>query len=932
MANNKVLYLLDAYALIFRAYFAFGKRPLVNSKGLNVSAIQGFTNTLHDLITQEKPTHIAVVFDHKSPTFRKQEYDFYKANRQETPEDIKLAEPYIRKIIKGFNVPILETPGYEADDVIGTLAKRAAQDGFDVYMVTPDKDFGQLVAHNIFIYKPSYQKKPKELIGIKEVLEKWNIARVDQVIDVLGLMGDAVDNIPGIKGVGQKTAAKLLKKYDTVEGIIANIDKLSGRLKEKVQAGVEDAIISKKLATIVIDVPVDYQPETFKVEPINKEVLSNIFADLEFRTLGKRILGDDYQVNNTGHTAKRGQLNLFDQVNTINAALMPTDVAKGRSAENTQHKYLLVNTSAARADLLNDLLTQTLVCFDTETTSIDANNAELVGLAFAYEKNNAFYVPIPANKSEAQTIVNEFLPFFNNEKIAKLGQNIKYDMLVLKWYGVTIKGILHDTMLAHYLIEPDLKHNLNYLSETYLHYSPIPIERLIGKKGKSQKNMRDIAPERVVEYAGEDADITLQLHHHFIPSIKENLNKLYSEVEMPLVPVLTDMEYEGINLDVDFLSNFSGELREELLHIEDNIYQAAGIKFNINSTQQLGDVLFNKLGIPYKGKKTKTGRYSTNEAVLSELASEHAIINDLLTFREISKLRNTYVDALPQLINTKTGRIHTTFNQAVAATGRLSSANPNLQNIPIRTERGREMRKAFIPRSSEYTLLAADYSQIELRLMAEMSQDENMLLAFTNGLDIHRATAARVYGVAFEEVDSTMRRNAKMVNFGIIYGISAHGLAQRLGIARGEASNIIKQYFAQYPQVKTYMDTAIDKAKKTGYAETLLGRRRYLKDITSKNYTVRQFAERNAINTPIQGSAADMIKLAMIKIHQQMKAANMQSRMLLQVHDELIFDAHLSELEALQTLVVEGMKNALPSLSVPIEVGMGTGVNWLEAH
>lgn len=944
--SQHTLYLLDAFALIYRAYFAFGARPMTNSKGLNVSAILGFTNTLYDLIIKEKPTHIAVVFDSKGPTLRSQEFDFYKAHREEIPEDIVASIPYIQSIVEAFNIPLLQADGYEADDIIGTIAKHAEKDDYTVYMVTPDKDFGQLVSENIFIYKPSYQQKPMEILGVPEVLKRWDIERVEQVIDLLGLMGDQSDNIPGIKGVGEKTAVALLKQFGTLENILANAHQIKGKTAEKVQQGKEMAIISKKLATIITDVPIPYEPEKYIMEEIDRPKLAAIFADLEFRTLGKRILGEAYEVNPTTaattqqpETKPTEQLNLFATntqapANQMQAELLENKPSQsGNNIYNTPHQYHLAETPEQQEALLQLLMQQKMVCIDTETTGIDPNNSELVGLSFSFEPHTGYYVPVPENQENARQLLAKFKPFYENEHIAKVAQNLKYDALMLKWYGVELHGELHDTMVAHYLIEPDMRHNLTLLAETYLHYTPVPIEDLIGKKGKNQLSMRQVAWNKITEYAAEDADITLQLHQKFTPVLaKSNLQNLYAQVEMPLVSALAAMEFEGVAIDVPFLKKYSGEVVEELSRIKQEVFTLAGAEFNLDSPRQLGNILFDKLKIPYVGKKTATGQYSTDEETLQSLANNHPIALLLLDYRELSKLRSTYIDALPQLVNPKTSRVHTTYNQTVASTGRLSSTAPNLQNIPIRTERGKEMRRAFIPRNAQYTLLSADYSQIELRLMAHMSADAAMLQAFADGLDIHRATAARVYGVPLNQVDSEMRRKAKMVNFGIIYGITSFGLAQRLGITRTEAGSIIEEYFKQYPGVKHYMDAAIEKARSQGYAETLLGRRRYLKDITSQNRTVRSFAERNAINTPLQGTAADMIKVAMINIHRRLQKENLQSKMLLQVHDELVFDAYLPETATLKTLVEQEMKNALPNLKVPIEVESGIGQNWLEAH
>lgn len=940
MSSEKKLFLLDGFALIFRAYYAYIKNPLLNSKRMNVSAIYGYTNALVDLLTTEKPTHIALVLDAPGPTQRAQEFEFYKANREETPEDIKLSIPYIVKVTEAFNIPILLKEGYEADDIIGTIAKKAETEGFTTYMVTPDKDFGQLVSDKIFMYKPGRKGKPREVMGVPEILERWQIENPEQVIDILGLMGDAVDNIPGIVGVGEKTAIKLLKQFGSIENMLENTDQIKGKLREKVEASRENAIISKKLATIILDVPLEYSLEACILEEPNRKALEEVFTELEFRSIGKRILGDDFSVNKTTPSKKAkkaaatGQMDLFAPPNELHSELMSAvnEEDGGKNIENTKHDYQLIDTPQKRKELIKSLNKQKEVCFDTETTGLNANNCELVGISFSYRIGEGFYVPIPENQDEAKAIVSEFAKFFENKKIAKIGQNLKYDFLVLKWYGIEVNGEIKDTMLQHYLIEPDMRHNLNYLSETYLNYTPVAIEDLIGKKGKKQGNMRDVEVEKVKEYASEDADISLQLYKQFDAVLEKNkFQDLYKKVEAPLVNVLTEIEYNGVKVDVDFLNKYSIELESEITGLTNKIYDQSGEEFNIGSPKQLGEVLFEKMEIEYKGKKTKTGQYSTAEDTLQKLKEGNPIIENILEYRTLNKLKSTYVDAIPKLVNPRTNRIHSSFNQAVAATGRLSSSDPNLQNIPIRTERGKEVRKAFIPRDDKYTLLAADYSQIELRIIADLSKDKAMINAFKEGLDIHTATASKVYGIAMDKVDSDMRRKAKMVNFGIIYGISPFGLAQRLGVKRGEAKELIDTYFEQYPKIKEYMDSSIVKAQETGYAETILGRRRYLKDIKSKNHTVRSFAERNAINAPIQGSAADMIKVAMINVFEEMKKKKMESKMILQVHDELLFDARIDELDELQKLVEKNMVNAV-KMSVPIEVGMGTGNNWLEAH
>lgn len=929
--QQRNLYLLDAFALIYRSFFAFGKTPLVNSKGMNVSAISGFISTILDLVKNEPITHLAIAFDHREGSWRDKVFEEYKAHREAMPEDLRQSLPYIRDIIAGMNIPLLEVAGYEADDIIGTLAKRAAQDGFSVYMVTSDKDYGQLVSDNIFIYKPPYLKNPKEIMGVPEVLRKWDIENIDQVVDMLGLMGDSSDNIPGIKGVGEKTAQALLKQFGSIENLLDNIDQLQGKVREKVEAGKDSAILSKQLATISCDVPIVYQPEEYALSPVNREILAPIFAELEFRTLAKRMFGESSSVS-APLPSPTAVVDLFSS-SLPDGETQQVVSLKLRTIADVSHDYRIAATAEQQEELVRQLLEQKEVCFDTETTHLDTQLARLVGMSFSYHPSEAWYVPVPAEPDEAEAVVNRFIPFFEAENVAKIGQNIKYDLSVLANYDIVLKGVLEDTMIAHYLLEPELRHNMDYLSETYLAYQPISIETLIGKKGKKQLNMRQAPVEQVAVYAAEDADITLQLYRLFNPKIAENpaLRQLYSDVEMPLVRVLSAMEREGVRIDTPFLAQYSEELGKEITQIKQTIYDLAGVSFNLDSPQQLGNVLFGQLKIP-ADKKTATGQYATGEEVLQTLVDKHPIIAPILNYRELSKLKSTYVDALPVLVNPQTERLHSSFNQTVAATGRLSSTNPNLQNIPIRTERGKEIRKAFIPRNEDYIILSADYSQIELRLMAAFSQDEAMLQAFREGYDIHRATAARVYGVPFDAVTGDMRRAAKMVNFGIIYGISAFGLSQRLGVNRTEAKNIIDEYFKQYPGIKAYMDKSVSDAREKGYAETILGRRRYLKDIHSANRTVRQFAERNAINTPIQGSAADLIKLAMIAIHKDIQQKELRSRMVLQVHDELVFDVYRPEKEEMSQLVKYHMENALPSLAVPIEAETGTGDNWLAAH
>lgn len=940
---QKKLFLLDAYALVFRAYYSLIRSPRITTKGKNTNAQFGFLNTLIDLINNQKPTHMAVCFDTAAPTERHTDFADYKANRQETPEDISLAVPDIKRMIKAFNIPCIEKDGYEADDVIGALAKQAEKAGYEVYMVTPDKDYGQLVSDHINIYKPPYQGGNLEIMGPKEVCAKWDIENVSQVIDVLGLMGDAVDNIPGIPGVGEKTAAKLLKEYGTLENILDNADKIKGALGEKIRNGKELAVMSKKLATIITDVPVEFHEEDFGLKEWNKDQLREIFTELEFKTAGKRILGEDIGSADGTATTAGGQIDMFGH--TVSPAPKKTAVLPvfeeetphtvvDKNAQNTPHNYMLVDSPEAIPDLVKKLADHFEICFDTETTNIDANLAELVGLSFSVTPGEGYYVPCPADKEATQKILEQFKPLFNDESKTWIGQNLKYDLLVLKWYNTELKGKTFDTMLAHYVIEPDGKRSMDLLSAKYLGYEPIHIEELIGKKGKTQGNMRDVEVEKVKEYAVEDADVTLQLKNIFLPQLKtKSVEKVFYEVENPLVKVLTNMEFEGIKVDVDFLNSYSKELEVDAKAAEEKVYEAAGVRFNLASPKQLGEVLFEKLQLDPKAKKTKTGQYATGEDVLLKLANQHAICDDILTFRELTKLKSTYVDALPLLINPKTGRVHTSYAQAVAVTGRLSSNNPNLQNIPIRTDKGREIRKAFVPRDENHVLISADYSQIELRIVAAISSDANMCEAFKTGKDIHTATAAKVFNVDETAVTKEMRYKAKSVNFGIIYGQGAFGLAENLGISRAEAKEIIDNYKLQFPNIQQYMNDTINFAKENGYVETLMGRKRWLRDINSANFTVRGFAERNAINSPIQGTAADMIKLAMIKIDQELRAQNFKSKMLLQVHDELVFDVHKDELEKIKPVILNCMQTAmaLPN-DVPTDAEVGFGSNWLEAH
>jgi DNA polymerase-1 len=950
---DKKLFLLDAFALIFRAYYALIRNPRLTTKGRNTNAQFGFINTLVELINNQKPSHMAVCFDTHAPTERHTDFTEYKANRQEAPEDILEAIPDIKRIIKGFNIPVVEMDGFEADDVIGTLSKQAAKAGFEVLMVTPDKDYGQLVDDKVKIYKPGYQGGDAEILGVKEVCEKWGIKNVSQVIDILGLMGDAVDNIPGIPGVGEKTAAKLLAEYETLENVIANADKIKGALGEKVRKGTDSAIMSKKLATIICNVPVEFHAEDFRLKEWNKEELREVFTELEFKTVAKRLLGEDLvpgtapegvqtdlfgnaipAAKGTAKAAPKSFTPTQDPIEEIiNEGEAPPSLPATRNINNTEHRYHLIQGEAIPA-FVETLMSQTEICFDTETNNLDANDAELVGMSFSFVPGEAYYVPTPADQDETLKILSQFAAVFTNPSIKWIGQNLKYDMLVLKWYGHELKGSWFDTMLAHYVIEPDGKRSMDMLSTQFLGYDPVPIEELIGKKGKSQGNMRDVEIEKIKDYAAEDADITLQLKHALQPLLSTKVvEKVFYEVENPLLAVLTDMEYEGIRVDVDFLNVYSLELDKDARKSEESVYAQAGLRFNLASPKQLGEVLFEKLQLDPKAKKTKTGQYATGEDVLSKLAHQNKIVEDILAFRELTKLKSTYVDSLPLLRNRKTGRVHTSYAQAVAVTGRLSSNNPNLQNIPVRTERGREIRKAFIPRDENHILLSADYSQIELRIVASISGDPAMCEAFQQGKDIHTATAAKVYNVEEKDVVKEMRYKAKSVNFGIIYGQGAFGLADNLGISRSEAKEIIDNYKKQFSGIQRYMDDTVNFAREHGYVQTLVGRKRWLRDINSSNFTVRGFAERNAINSPIQGTAADMIKLAMVKIHQVFKENRFRSKMILQVHDELVFDALKEEVDIIKPIILECMRNALPLPNdVPVEAEIGAGLNWLEAH
>lgn len=933
MENEKKLFLVDAYAIIFRAYYAFIKNPRVTSYGLNTNAIFGFTNTLLEVLEKQKPSHIAVVFDHKSTTLRAQEHTFYKANRDETPEDIKKSEPFIREIIEAFNIPILEKEGYEADDVICTLAQKAELEGFITYMMTPDKDFGQIVTEKTKMYKPGRAGKPAEVWGPAEVCEKFGINRTDQVIDMLGLMGDAVDNIPGVPGVGPKTAAKLIQQYNSMEGIYENLADLKGKLKERLEENKEQAEISKHLATIVCDVPVEWNEESLIVEPRNDNALKELFEKLEFRGLTKRLFGEglDKGVAVQGDLFAAGGPTMASSASgRVGSNQIETSGFK--TIDSEKHEYTLVETQEARKTLLAELLKQDSVCFDTETTGLDPLVANILGLALSYEKGKGYYIPFGADQEVNKSVLEEFRPFFEDSSTVKIAQNLKYDLLVLRQYGLDVKAPFFDTMLAHYLIEPDQRHNMDALAAQYLNYKPISITSLIGKKGKNQLSFDVVPLDKATEYAVEDADITLQLKEALDPMLDEReVRGIFENIELPLVPVLAKMEENGVNVDVPFLENYSSELEKESEQVEKTIYDlAGGIEFNIASPKQMGEVLFDHLKLDPKAKKTKTGQYKTDEETLMKLADKHELPQKILEYRQLNKLKSTYVDAIPKLILPNTGRVHTNFAQTVAATGRLSSSNPNLQNIPIRTDKGREIRKAFIPAEGNI-LLAADYSQIELRVIASVSGDKGMMEAFNEGIDIHTATASKVFDVSLEEVDGEMRRKAKTVNFGIIYGISAFGLSQRIGISRTEAKDLIDAYFEEFSGIKKYMDETIQSCRENGYVKTVMGRRRYIRDINSNNRTVVGFAERNAINAPIQGSAADMIKMAMIKVNDEMVKKQLKSKMILQVHDELLFDVVPDEQDEITELVKTNMEGAMP-LDVPIVVDSGFGQNWLEAH
>ena len=932
---SKKLFLLDAYALIYRAHFAFIKRPLINSKGVNVSCVNGFTSLIWDVIQNEKPTHIAVAFDLSGPTFRHDMYEPYKAHRDEQPEDITIGTPYIKKIIEAMNIPVVSCKGYEADDVIGTLAKQAENEGFEVYMITSDKDYGQLVSDNIFLYKPGRMGNEVELLKKEDICATWGIKRVEQVVDMLGLQGDAVDNIPGVKGIGPKTAQILIEKYDSIEGIIENAAELPEKQRIQMLENKEIALLSKKLARIDTEVPIQFDSTVYQIDPINKELLTELFRELEFRSLAKKILGKDIGALENSDSDAPVQTDLFG--NVIEQPEKKVSMAANahlvnKTVENTPHKYHLVDNEDKMKGLVKLLSSQKEICFDTETTGLEIGS-ELVGISFSIEAQEAYFVVFPDNQEKTKAYLELFRPLFENENIDKIGQNLKFDMLVLRWYGIEVKGRIWDTMIMHYILEPDQRHGMDYLAESYLGYSPVPIENLLGKGAKKKITMRDVPLEKLKEYAAEDADITWQLKQKLDGILAGELRKLYLEIEEPLIKVLADMEWNGVNLDTPFLADYSLKIEKDIEVLRKEILETAETPWlNLDSPKQIGDVLFDKMKIPYRWKKTKTGQYSTDEEVMSELATKYPIVERILEYRQLTKLKSTYIDALPRLVNKHSARLHSSFNQALTNTGRLSSNNPNLQNIPIRSEAGREVRKAFIPRSKDYVLLAADYSQIELRLIAELSGEEAMLDAFRHGHDIHQATAAKIYGVPLESVTKEQRYNAKTVNFSIIYGAGAMLLSQQLGIKRAEASELIKQYFDQYSGLKKYMEDVVHEARKNGYVTTICGRRRYLRDLDSRNGMMRSHAERNAINTPVQGSAADMIKLAMIKIYNELNRGGFKTELILQVHDELVFDVPKDELEKVRTIIENSMKNALPGLKVPIVVGIDTGENWLEAH
>ena len=954
MDTEKRLFLLDAYALIFRAYYAFINRQMYNSKGMNTSAIFGFTVTLEEILKNYNPTHIAVVFDPPSPTFRNIMYTEYKANREETPEEIKNSVPIIKNLLDGFNISVIEVEGFEADDVIGTLAKKAENQGFRVFMITPDKDYAQLVSDNIFMFKPKKSGEKPEILGVKEINQLFQVKNPLQVIDVMALWGDSSDNVPGAPGIGEKTAKKLISEFGSLENIFMNSDKLKGKQKESIMNFREQIKLSKKLVTIDTDVPISFKEEDFIIKELNREKLKKIFEDLEFRTVAERILssfkaGDKKDVSDTKqerseparknspiHTDTSDTKDTFDTQGSLFGDVQnvknETYISDLNTIKNTEHKYFICDTTSKINELIIKLSQQSAICFDTETTNINPLNAELVGIAFSFHSFEAYYVPFPPDREQTENRLQYFIPLFNNKTILKIGQNIKYDLQVLNNYNITVQGEMFDTMIAHYLLQPELRHNLNYLSESYLKYKPVSIEELIGKKGSEQGNMRDVPLNIIADYASEDADLTWQLYQLLKKKLEpEGVQNLAISIEFPLIKVISDMEIAGVKLDSGSLKKYSVQLNEEINQLQKEIFSLAGLEFNISSPKQLGEILFIKLKLSSDTKKTKSKNYSTSEDVLTNLVDKHPIISKILEYRSLTKLLSTYVEALPRMVNPDTGKIHASFNQAIVATGRLSSNNPNLQNIPVRDEKGREIRKAFVSSGPEYILLSADYSQIELRIMAHMSKDENIMNAFRNNEDIHLSTASKIFNVPIQGVTREMRGKAKTANFGIIYGISSFGLSQRLRISRTEAKELIDGYFRSYPGVKNYMDESIRIAREKGYVETLLGRRRYLNDIHSRNSFVRGFAERNAINAPIQGTAADIIKIAMINIHRKIHDSHLQTRMILQVHDELVFDVYKPELEQVKEMVTREMENAYP-LDVPLVVDSGTGSNWLEAH
>lgn len=942
----KKLFLLDAYALIYRAHYALMSRPLINTKGINTSAIHGFMNTLLDILQKEQPSHIAVAFDLDTPTFRHEIFAEYKGHRDEQPEDITIAIPWIKRILEVFPVAQIAYEGYEADDVVGTVALQAAAQGFDVYMMTPDKDYGQLlVSDKLFLYRPAHIGTGVDVLSAADVCKKWGINNVAQVVDMLGLQGDASDNIPGVKGIGEKTAQSLIQTYGSIEGIYENLDKLPKRQRELMEAGRENAKLSKHLAKIALDAPVKFDPVAFAVQKIDDKALIPLLNELEFRSLTERIIKmarsqsktEEKTVVEAPKKQETQQMDLFGNsvAIAVDSNYLESHSIATKNITNTPHNYICVDTEEKILALIKGLESNTSWAFDTETTGLDTLTAELVGMSFCWQAGEAYYVPISAKRNEAQALLERFRHLWESAEYTKIGQNIKFDLQMLLQYGIRLAPPLNDTMLMHYILQPERRHSMEYLSETYLEYAVIPLSALIGKKGKNQLTMRDVPVAKATDYAAEDADITFQLYQYFLPQLQAEPEqwRLYTEIEMPLVPVLAEMEQNGVKIDAHFLQAYSKTLEQEILALESKIYQKAGVRFNLNSPAQVGEVLFVKLQIPYRWKKTaKNQQFSTDEEKMNELAEEFPIVADIMEYRQVAKLQSTYVEALPALINRKTGRVHSSFTQALTATGRLSSQNPNLQNIPIRSERGREIRKAFVATSPEYRILAADYSQIELRLVAALSGDEIMLDAFRKGLDIHTATAARIYNVPLDEVTKQQRYAAKTVNFSIIYGAGATNLARQLDMRRADAAQLIEQYFAQYGQLKSYMETVVEEARQKGYVTTLGGRRRYLRDLDSRNSLTRSHAERNAVNTPIQGTAADMIKIAMIRIYERMRAEKMQSRLILQVHDELVFDALETEIPRLRELILDCMKNALPQLDVPIEVGIDVGENWLEAH